>query len=104
MDTECQPEPVPFVSIEQEGRNAITMQVKVSHDLGDRTLVVVILLACIIGVCGVVIGQHNARDDMLGQYMRDNAAKLQINTNHTMEVEKQIGILQAKEKSNAPNR
>ncbi len=63
------------------------MQVTVSHDLGDRTLVVVILLAAIIGLCGVVMGMNLAKQDMQSQYMRDVAVKLQINTNHVNELE-----------------
>ena len=85
MDTDRQPEPVPFVAIEQGDRSASSVEVTVTHDLGDRTLVVVILLACVIGVCGVIIGRNNAYYDMHGQYMRDVATKLQINTNHTDE-------------------
>ena len=86
----------PFVHNEQGERSAFSSHITVSHDLGDRTLVVVILLAIVIGCCGVAIGHYTAATEMQGQYMRDVAAKLQINTNHTMEVEKQIEI--AKEK------
>lgn len=66
-------------------RNAV--EIHVSHDLGDRTLVVVILLACVIGACGVAMGMNLAKQDMQAQYMRDVAAKLQINTNHVMALE-----------------
>lgn len=44
----------PFVHSTQGDRSSL--QVIVRHDLGDRTLVVVLLLAAIIGCCGVVIG------------------------------------------------
>lgn len=83
----------PLVTNRQGERSAADIKVTVSHDLGDRTLVVVILLAIVIGACGVVIGTNIAKQDMQGQYMRDVAAKLQINTNHTMELEKQVGIV-----------
>lgn len=43
-----------LVTSTQGDRSAL--KVVVQHDLGDRTLVVVILLAALLGMCGVVIG------------------------------------------------
>lgn len=81
-----------FVHNTQGEGSAASIRVNVSHDLGDRTLVVVILLAAIIGTCGVVMGMNLAKQDMQSQYMRDVAVKLQINTNHTDEVANQFAI------------
>jgi outer membrane murein-binding lipoprotein Lpp len=69
-------------------RNAL--QVNVSHDLGDRTLVVVILLALVIGACGVAMGLNLAKQDQLGAYTRDLATQYQLNKNHVMELEKTL--------------
>lgn len=87
-------EPLDYpISIEQGERSAARVQVTVSHDLGDRTLVVVILLAAIIGACGVVIGLDLSERQLQSQYMRDVAVKLQINTNHVDEVANELKIL-----------
>ncbi len=94
MDDEYE-EP-PFVHLEQGARSASIIDVKVSHDLGDRTLVVVILLACVIGVCGVVMGMNLAKQSMQEQYVRDVAVKQQIMINHVNELESLV-----KEKSHA---
>lgn len=69
-------------------RNAL--QVNVSHDLGDRTLVVVILLALVIGACGVIMGLNLAKQDQLGRYTRDLATQYQIQTNHVRDLEAQV--------------
>lgn len=84
MDSELEPA---FVHNTQGERSAASIRVTISHDLGDRTLVVVILLACVIGVCGWQIGQYQAETHLNGQYMRDVAVKLQVNTNHVNELE-----------------
>lgn len=83
-----------LVSSTQGDRSAL--KVVVSHDLGDRTLVVVILLAAIIGACGLVMGLNLSKQAMQEQYMRDVAAKLQINTNHTLTIEAEIKALKEK--------
>lgn len=90
MDTEFEP---PYVHLAQGDRSAASVDVRVSHDLGDRTLVVVILLAAIIGACGVVIGLDLAERQLQSQYMRDVAVKLQINTNHVDEVANELKVL-----------
>lgn len=100
MAIERQPEPVPFVSIDQGERSASEVHVTVSHDLGDRTLVVVILLACVIGVCGGVIGHYVANQQMQNQYLRDVAVKLQVNTNHTDEVRNELKVIKEKQDAN----
>lgn len=92
MDDNYEP---PFVHNTQGERSALS--INVSHDLGDRTLVVVILLALVIGVCGWKIGQDTAAYDMQGQYMRDVAAKQQVMINHMKDVETTL------EKSHARN-
>lgn len=79
----------------QGERSASNIKVVVSHDLGDRTLIVVILLAVVIGACGVVMGMNLAKQDMQSQYMRDVAAKQQVMINHMKDVETKL------EKSNA---
>jgi hypothetical protein len=88
-----------WVHNEQGERSAFSSRITVSHDLGDRTLVVVILLAAIIGACGVVMGMNLAKQDMQTQYMMDVSTKLQINTNHTIALESAI-----KEKDSANSR
>jgi hypothetical protein len=100
IDTEYDDEPVTLISNKQGERSAASIKVTVSHDLGDRTLVVVVLLACVIGVCGWKIGHYTAATEMNGQYMRDVATKLQINTNHVTELERLVD----KENGNADQR
>lgn len=90
MDDELEP---PFVHLTGD-RNAL--QVIVSHDLGDRTLVVVILLAIVIGACGLVMGMNLAKQDMQSQYMRDVAAKQQVMINHMKDVETKLEKVDAK--------
>ncbi len=82
-----------WVHNEQGERSAFSSQITVSHDLGDRTLVVVILLAVVIGICGAVIGMDLAERRMQSQYMRDVAVKLQINTNRTDEYLNEVKLL-----------
>jgi mRNA-degrading endonuclease toxin of MazEF toxin-antitoxin module len=86
MDTD---EP-PFVHLTQGARSASVIRSEIKHDLGDRTLVVVILLAIVIGACGYEIGLSNARLDMQSQYMNDVAAKQQIMINHMKDVETKL--------------
>jgi outer membrane murein-binding lipoprotein Lpp len=69
-------------------RNAL--QVNVSHDLGDRTLVVVILLALVIGACGVIMGLNLAKQDQLGAYTRQLSADYAVHTNHVRDLEAQM--------------
>lgn len=91
-----------WVHLDQGDRSAAKITVDVKHDLGDRTLVVVILLALVIGVCGWQIGEYRAEKEMHGQYMRDVATKLQINTNHTDEWHNEFKVW--KEKQDADKR
>lgn len=72
----------PFVHLTQGERSVSDINVKVSHDLGDRTLVVVILLAAIIGLCGVVIGNDVAERQQQSRYMLELSTKMQIAINH----------------------
>jgi len=85
----------PFVHM-QGDRSAFSSRITVSHDLGDRTLVVVILLAAIIGACGVVMGMNLAKQDMQEQYVRDVAVKQQLMINHVKDMETQLEKLNAK--------
>lgn len=85
METEYDEPSKPFVS--QGDRSNSYIEVRVSHDLGDRTLVVVILLAAIIGLCGVVIGNDVAERRMQTQYMLELSTKMQIAINHKVAIE-----------------
>ena len=69
-------------------RNAV--EVRVSHDLGDRTLVVVILLACVIGACGVVMGLNLAKQDQLDTLAREIVAKQQVTNNQNARIEAEL--------------
>lgn len=69
-------------------RNA--MQITVSHDLGDRTLVVVILLALVIGCCGVIMGLNLAKQARLDDYSREIAAKVQVQNNQNSRIEAKL--------------
>lgn len=83
----------------QRAGDRSNLSIVVSHDLGDRTLVVVILLAIVIGACGLVMGMNLSKQNMQEQYLRDVAVKLQVNTNHVNELESLV-----KEKRNADQR
>lgn len=73
-------------------RNAI--QVTVSHDLGDRTLVVVILLAIVIGACGVVMGMNLSKQARLDDQQREIAARIQVQNNQNSRIEAQLQEMQ----------
>lgn len=84
----------PYVCLEQGDRSAAKVEVKVSHDLGDRTLVVVILLAIVIGACGVVMGLNLSRQAQLEDQATILAAKLHTTINQNARIE---AALQEKE-------
>jgi hypothetical protein len=101
----------PFVHLAQGDRSAASVRVTVSHDLGDRTIVVMLLLGLVIAVCAwrIALDQaqtefngrmQQAQAEMAGQYLRDVAAKLQVNTNHTDLVSKDLAILKETQDAN----
>lgn len=94
MDTDLEPPEPPFVHLTQGERSNSRVEIRVSHDLGDRTLVVVILLTCVIGACGVVMGRNMARQDVQEVYARDLATKYQLNTNHVRDLEAALKEMQ----------
>lgn len=80
----------PYVMLEQGERSAARVDVRVSHDLGDRTLVVVILLAIVIGACGLVMGMNLSKQSRLDDQSREIAAKLQVQNNQNSRIEAQL--------------
>ncbi len=69
-------------------RNAI--QVTVSHDLGDRTLVVVILLALVIGTCGVIMGLNLSKQARLDSDLSVMSARVQVQNNQNSRIEAKL--------------
>lgn len=69
-------------------RNAL--QVTVSHDLGDRTLVVVILLTIVIGACGVVMGRNLARQDAIEMQNREVLQRQNTTINQNARIEAEL--------------
>lgn len=83
------------------GDDSIVYQrLDVKHGLDDRTLIVVLILATIIGINGVVMGMNLANQSMQAQYTRDLAVKYQVNTNHVGEVEKDLAVLKETTRAN----
>lgn len=96
MDDELEQLEPPFVHNTQGPRSAFQMRVDVSHDLGDRTLILVVLLAVVIGFCGVTMGLNFAKQDALDDRARDLATKYQLMTNHTRDLEAHLNALEKK--------
>lgn len=69
-------------------RNLI--QVTVSHDLGDRTIVVVAVLATIIGACGVVMGLNLSKQSRLDAQAAILEARIQVQNNQNSRIEAQL--------------
>lgn len=80
----------------QRAGDRSNLSIVVSHDLGDRTLVVVILLAIVIGACGVVMGMNLAKQSLQEQYVRDVAVKQQLMINHVKDLETKLENSNAK--------
>jgi hypothetical protein len=80
----------PLVKLRQGDGSAARIDVTVSHDLGDRTLVVVILLAIVIGACGLIMGMNLAKQSRLDDASREIAAKLQIQNNQNSRIEAKL--------------
>lgn len=85
METEHDYDPT---QITMGDRNLI--QVSVSHDLGDRTLVLVVLLTIVIGACGVVMGLNLSKQEHLDNLAREVAAKVQIQNNQNSRIEAKL--------------
>ncbi len=76
-----------WVHNEQGEGSAFTSRITISHDLGDRTLVVVILLTLVIATCGVIMGLNLSKQDRLDAMTRELAAKQQIQLNQNSRIE-----------------
>ena len=89
MGTETEHDDSPLVVVRGD-RNATQLDIRVSHDLGDRTLVVVILLVIVIGACGVVMGRNLARQASLEDSALQLARDYAVHTNHIRNLEAQM--------------
>ena len=76
--------------VAQSAGDRSNLSVIVSHDLGDRTLIVVILLALVIGACGVVMGLNLSKQARLDDYSREIAAKVQVQNNQNSRIEAKL--------------
>lgn len=86
----------PMIHSTQGDRSASEITVTVSHDLGDRTVVILLIVACALALCGWRIGQDQATAEFNGQYLRDLAVKDQVKINHVDELDKHVAALQEK--------
>ncbi len=75
-------------TIRMGDRNAFKFTV--SHDLGDRTLVVVILLALVIGTCGVIMGLNLSKQARLDSYLSVMSARVQVQNNQNSRIEAKL--------------
>ncbi len=76
--------------IVQRAGDRSNLSIRVSHDLGDRTLVVVILLAIVIGACGLIMGLNLSKQARLDDASREIAAKLQVQNNQDSRIEAKL--------------
>ncbi len=88
METENDYDPI--VRLAQGDGSAARIDVRVSHDLGDRTLVVVVLLAIVIGACGLIMGLNLSKQARLDDASREIAAKLQVQNNQNSRIEAKL--------------
>lgn len=93
METEYDDE-LPPIRLSQGDRSAASFNVRVSHDLGDRTLVLVILLTIVIGLCGVVMGLNLSKQAHLDDQATTIAARLQVQNNQNARIEAQLQEMQ----------
>ena len=89
METEYDEE-LPPIRVSQGDRSAASFNVRVSHDLGDRTLVVVILLALVIGACGVTMGLNLSKQSQLDARATELSARIQVQNNQNARIEAQL--------------
>lgn len=89
MAADSRAEPA-WVHSTQGDRSALEVRVTVNHDLGDRTLVLVIVLSVVLFACGAIMGLNLAKQDQLDTLGRETLAKVQTTNNQNARIEAEL--------------
>lgn len=96
-DNECDVAPSEPRSLVCQGdRSNAYVEVKVSHDLGDRTAILLLMLGLVIAAGTYQIGLDHAERQQQSRYMLELSTKMQIAINHKVAQEEKEDAKQSR--------